>query len=250
MTICHFTGSSSNPYEIISVSGNALSEHQQEHGDFIFTDCCLDSECTAFANSFCDSGACSCAPDTCGDLGVECGVWDDGCGGQAQGCSECTAFPNSFCDADGQCACDALTQDEACAGVFGTVSDGCGATYYCGCAAAVISSSPTDATAPVNRDDDVRVQVNGTTVYNEANGFAGPSQLITLGSVRNGDTINVVAWDPQFGDLWLLDPLYLHCPADGRSQTLDSVGFFQDVDDFQTAPLPNGFYNRNFTVAL
>jgi hypothetical protein len=102
----------------------------------------------------------------------------------------------------------------------------------------------------VNRDDDVRVQVNGITVYEEANTFSGPAQLIPVGPVRNGDEINVVAWDPAYGDLWQIDPLYLHCPADGRSQTLDSVGFLQDVAEYTTAPLPNGFYNENFTVAL
>ncbi len=45
VTICHFTGSATNPYTVITISTNALDQHVAEHGDFVFTDCCLDAEC-------------------------------------------------------------------------------------------------------------------------------------------------------------------------------------------------------------
>jgi len=54
--------------------------------------CCLSGE-------VCFEGQC-CATDTCLDLFVECGLWDDGCGGQID-CGGCEA--DEECDAAGNC---------------------------------------------------------------------------------------------------------------------------------------------------
>ncbi len=68
VTICHFTGSASNPYNIITISTSALNQHVANHGDFIYNDCCLDSECGALTDQCnvgaCDAGTCVAVPQT------------------------------------------------------------------------------------------------------------------------------------------------------------------------------------------
>ena len=49
VTVCHFTGSEKHPYNVITVSQNALAAHQR-HGDFTIDPddplhCCLDTDC-------------------------------------------------------------------------------------------------------------------------------------------------------------------------------------------------------------
>jgi hypothetical protein len=104
VTICHFTGSATNPYNIITISTNALNQHVANHGDFIYTDCCLDSECGALTDQCnvgaCNAGTCVAVPQT----GVAC---DDG--------DLCTTADT--CDATGACVgtlvdCSAL--DDQC----------------------------------------------------------------------------------------------------------------------------------------
>jgi hypothetical protein len=103
VTICHFTGSETNPYNIISVSANALPDHEA-HGDFRINDddgCCVDADCTEFPNSFCDTDA----------------------GGGAQ------------------CACEPTPRDEACAGHCNeTVGNGCAGSWNCTCCSPQICS--------------------------------------------------------------------------------------------------------------
>lgn len=90
VTICHFTGSASHPYNIITISTNALNQHVANHGDFIYTNCCLDSECGALTDQCnvgaCNAGTCVAVPQT----GVAC---DDG--------DFCTT--GDTCDATGAC---------------------------------------------------------------------------------------------------------------------------------------------------
>jgi len=68
------------------------------------------------ANEVCQDGECVCVPDSCADLGVECGNWDDGCGGDVH-CPVCTG--NDVCQ-DGACVCILSCEGKECGG------DGCG----------------------------------------------------------------------------------------------------------------------------
>jgi hypothetical protein len=66
--ICHSTGSETNPYTIIEVSGNASAQHFDKHGDFavnVEDGCCLDSDCTEFVDSYCDESAAGGAQCAC-----------------------------------------------------------------------------------------------------------------------------------------------------------------------------------------
>jgi hypothetical protein len=53
VTICHFTGSQSHPYQIITIPRSAFAKHVANHGDFEWRNspnqvgkpCCLDAEC-------------------------------------------------------------------------------------------------------------------------------------------------------------------------------------------------------------
>jgi hypothetical protein len=111
-------------------------------------------------NGTCQNTPCGCVPDTCSDLGVECGTWPDGCGSTIW-CGDCTADgPNGYCDDSGQCQCTPNT----CSGLgyaCGTWDDGCnGSTASCGncfgtnacCAAGTARAGqcglPNDSTIP------------------------------------------------------------------------------------------------------
>jgi len=127
VTICHFTGSETNPYNIITISTNALDQHVANHGDFVYTDCCLDSECGHLTDQCnigaCDEGTCVAVPQP----GVAC---DDGdfcthtdtcdaagaCVGTPVDCShlddQCLA---GVCNpADGSCTTEAANEGGAC----------------------------------------------------------------------------------------------------------------------------------------
>ena len=104
VTICHFTSSATNPYNIITISTNALDQHVANHGDFIFTDCCLDAECGDLTDQcnvgVCGEGTCVAVPQ----VGVAC---DDG--------DLCTH--TDTCDAAGACVgvpVDCSELDDAC----------------------------------------------------------------------------------------------------------------------------------------
>jgi hypothetical protein len=123
------------------------------------------------------------------------------------------------------------------------------------CFSAVLSASATDPTVVVVRDDDLRVAVNGTTVYVGHPGTVGLADVPGLGSVTNGDRMAVRATHNRYyGDFQQLSPLYLHCLDNQRMQALDATGYptgsgrdFNEpgVDDAAWA-----FYDREFTVAL
>lgn len=74
---------------------------------------CINS-CTQTADpSLCIDGVCfqACCPTTCELIGVNCGFWDDGCGG-AIDCGTCG--PNSLCNRHGECECFHETCGEIC----------------------------------------------------------------------------------------------------------------------------------------
>jgi hypothetical protein len=95
-------------------------------------------------NSGCNRGtACCpiCHPATCESLGLECGAWPDGCGGEIQ-CGQCPLGDTPVCDAGTCVRCDALcdcgacmtfaTGDSTCdAGSFGECGDPCASNADC-----------------------------------------------------------------------------------------------------------------------
>jgi hypothetical protein len=122
------------------------------------------------------------------------------------------------------------------------------------CANAVISSSLSDATAAVERVDEMRVAVNGVTVYAGNAGTFRPAEVVGLGPVSNGDRLSVQAThNPAAGQFQQLSPLYLHClNNDGRIQTLDSIGYplaKNVAETTQQAP-DWTFYDGEFTIAM
>ena len=82
VTICHFTARGPTPYVLKRIAGKDLARHQQ-HGDFVYGTCCLDSECQAgqvcAAATDAVGSACLCDAARCGALG--------GCCGDEQTCS-------------------------------------------------------------------------------------------------------------------------------------------------------------------
>lgn len=72
-----------------------------------------------------------CIPQTCDDLGFECSIWNDGCGGTVD-CGTCT--PKLFCSG-GSCFVPANCVPFTCEELnysCGTPSNGCGGTLSCG----------------------------------------------------------------------------------------------------------------------
>jgi hypothetical protein len=115
------------------------------------------------------------------------------------------------------------------------------------CPDAVLAGDST-GTQPICVDDDLEVQLNGTTVFDDNSGVAECHQPISLGSVNNGDQLRVIAVD-TFGVCHGLTPgLFLHCPSTGASQTLDADGFPPVCDGAPGTTVP--FYDETFTVNL
>jgi len=127
VTICHFTHSETNPYNIITVSSNSQVQHHLNHGDSLFGNCCLDSDCSVPGGTQCAIAVCRvdrtgtsfCGLDpnpgaSCDD-GIAC-TENDLCGA---GVDECNGTPNDkLCD-DG----NACTTDTCEVGVGCTVAD-------------------------------------------------------------------------------------------------------------------------------
>jgi hypothetical protein len=57
VTVCHHTGSATNPVVEITISPNAVDQHINQHGDSVKGDCCIDSECSRFDDA-CNVGRC------------------------------------------------------------------------------------------------------------------------------------------------------------------------------------------------
>jgi len=123
---------------------------------------CQDPECGGLCcevGESCVDDVC-CAAATCGDLGAECGLVDDGCGDQIY-CGDCGLF--QWCDPLNQCAClyeaclgACCDEAEVCAdgaccaplvcadlgATCGAPSDGCGGDLDCGECEGVEQCSP------------------------------------------------------------------------------------------------------------
>ena len=70
-----------------------------------------------------------CDPQSCGELGAECGNVTDGCGNEL----DCGTCDGATCDlVKNQCLCTPKTPDECATNECGSVSDGCGGTVDCG----------------------------------------------------------------------------------------------------------------------
>jgi hypothetical protein len=110
VTICHFTHSQTNPFEIITVSVASFQGQHQQHGDFAYGDCCVDSQCAIPAGvqcaaAFCNRGTCDLRPTPgapCDD-GIACTVADT-CGAAVD---QCAGTPNdALCDDGIDCTDD------------------------------------------------------------------------------------------------------------------------------------------------
>lgn len=86
------------------------------------------------ADLTCEGGG-GCTPQTCSELGKECGSWADGCGGYVS-CGLCQT--GYTCDSTGQCICNPFTCSHYLMGFTyvslecGSWTDGCGGTLNCG----------------------------------------------------------------------------------------------------------------------
>ena len=91
--------------------------------------------CSGHPYSCCDGGVCSCQPQECWMLNLECGAGDDGCGATLD-CGSCEEHPNSQCE-EGACVCqpDCGPEDsprecggDDCGGSCGVCDDGLSCT--------------------------------------------------------------------------------------------------------------------------
>jgi hypothetical protein len=114
VTICHFTGSANNPYNIITVDDNSVQlQSHLSHGDTLFVNCCLDEECDdgiACTIDTCVNGTCVFTPDnTLCDDGVACTV--DTCDATLG----CVFTPdNTLCDDADACTIDTCDATLGC----------------------------------------------------------------------------------------------------------------------------------------
>ncbi len=83
-----------------------------------------------------------------------------------------------------------------------------------------------DASPNVDVDDDIRVDLEGETVFLDSDGFATSHPPISLGPISFGESIRIVATNGPFGGPIGLDPLHVECSsASGSgSEVLDPTG--------------------------
>ena len=100
-------------------------------------------------------GTCTCSPQTCGQLGFNCGTnVSDTCLGTIPSCGTCTGLDVCSSVNGGICGCIPVTQGIACLGRFcGTASNGCLGTYSCGaaCTGGQICNAAGQCTCPVGQ---------------------------------------------------------------------------------------------------
>ncbi|MBW3633222.1 MAG: hypothetical protein KY456_09355 [Chloroflexi bacterium] len=83
--ICHKTTSGTNSIVLIEVNDNAVPDHLA-HGDFRYTDCCLDGDCDV--GQACGTGSCQ---ETCLGAEVACDPTKIQC------CEGLVCCPGGFC---------------------------------------------------------------------------------------------------------------------------------------------------------
>jgi hypothetical protein len=113
----------------------------------------------------------------------------------------------------------------------------------CDCEEWILSGGE-DPAALIHVDDDLRVDLNGDTIFNDQDTFADQHPPIAFAAAV-GDELRVVATDKQ-PPCRSLSPLWLHCPASGLSRQL-----FAGIDDGCAGnPVPDDFVDETFTVEL
>lgn len=108
-------------------AGNACADEQP----------CLEDECIEpcvgdDCGEPCEGDECPapCVPQSCDDLGAECGALDDGCGTLLL-CGDCASPETCGAVEANQCDCVPTTCEESGA-ACGSIADGCGGTLECG----------------------------------------------------------------------------------------------------------------------
>jgi hypothetical protein len=117
------------------------------------------------------------------------------------------------------------------------LSDECNCTEW-------ILSGGEDPAAPISVDDDLRVDLNGDTIFNDQDNFADNHPPIAFPAAV-GDELRVVATDKQ-QPCRSLSPLWLHCPASGLSRQL----FAGRNDGCTGTAVPAVFVDETFIVEL
>lgn len=127
-----------------------------------------------------------------------------------------------------------------------------GQAYPPGACPDAVLSGGTDPAETIGVDDDLDVELNGTNIFANHDGFASELPPIAIGPVNNGDQLRVIAYDSFiFGGCRGIDPLYLHCLSTGSVQVLDADGFTSPRCDHPREPFPGAvFYDETFTVNL
>jgi hypothetical protein len=154
---------------------------------------------------------------------------------------------NSGCNRPTPCCPTCIEEGEACgAGIGGVCCSGLdcedGACRTAG--EEFILSGGTVPTAAIFVDDDLRLELNGQTIFNDNDGFGGFLNPI-VPTALPGDHLRVVAINGDSPNHCIgLDPLYLHRTAGGPPQVLDPAGVTITCD------VPAGvFYDQTFTIA-
>jgi hypothetical protein len=105
----YYCNSSSCVYDNLTAEE---SDSQGNCGDSIDNDCdgLTDSE---------DTGCTVCVPDTCPELGYECGIWDDGCGGSLDcgNCQQGYECQQGACVLLNNCGNNVVDSGEVCDGI-------------------------------------------------------------------------------------------------------------------------------------
>lgn len=112
------------------------------------------------------------------------------------------------------------------------------------CPEPVTLSGGPSPTEQISVDDDLKLRLNGATIFDDANGFAGDLDPIGF-EAAIGDQLRVTATNGVFGGPEHIDPLYLTCDANAAQQVLDDTGF-----DAPDGPIGDVFYDETFTVEL
>ncbi len=200
---------------------------------------CVHTELVCVSLDACREAA-GCDPETgCVFEDVDCSFLDDQCN-------------VGTCSSPLGCGTQPANEGQACttaSDIAGTCASGtCVANH---CDNAVLEGNPPPNSLPLCVDDELTVKVNGVQVFQHT-GTTACLPPIPLGSVTNGDTIEVIANNsPVTCGNVSLSTIFLVCLDSGSSavQTLDDVGVPETFDS--DAPCSGAvFYDETFTVAI